>query len=186
MDIKPIETIYNGYRFRSRLEARWAVFFDTAGIQYEYETEGFDLGKNGWYLPDFYLKDFCWWVEVKGIAQKKEYSKLEALVSMFNNKGTFCQGVLVDGLPCEYFNGAHIFTNGSKISIAECACGYVTFMLEIGTRQMFAFNQNYGNDGCIRSHNNFKINTQSERIKKAFLAARQARFEHGEHGRILS
>lgn len=25
--IKPIETIYNGYHFRSRLEARWAVFF---------------------------------------------------------------------------------------------------------------------------------------------------------------
>lgn len=24
MDIKPIETLYNGYRFRSRLEARWA------------------------------------------------------------------------------------------------------------------------------------------------------------------
>ena len=26
--IKPIETNYKGYRFRSRLEARWAVFFD--------------------------------------------------------------------------------------------------------------------------------------------------------------
>ena len=26
--IKAIETVYNGYRFRSRLEARWAVFFD--------------------------------------------------------------------------------------------------------------------------------------------------------------
>ena len=39
MDIKPIETVYNGYRFRSRLEARWAVFFDAAGIEYEYEPE---------------------------------------------------------------------------------------------------------------------------------------------------
>ena len=27
-DIKAIETYYKGYRFRSRLEARWAVFFD--------------------------------------------------------------------------------------------------------------------------------------------------------------
>lgn len=25
--IKPIETKYDGYLFRSRLEARWAVFF---------------------------------------------------------------------------------------------------------------------------------------------------------------
>ena len=43
MEIKPIETVYNGYRFRSRLEARWAVFFDEAEIPYEYEPEGFDV-----------------------------------------------------------------------------------------------------------------------------------------------
>lgn len=41
--IKPIETIYNGYRFRSRLEARWAVFLDSLGVKYEYEPEGFEL-----------------------------------------------------------------------------------------------------------------------------------------------
>lgn len=33
--IKPIETKYKGYRFRSRLEARWAVFFDALGISWE-------------------------------------------------------------------------------------------------------------------------------------------------------
>jgi hypothetical protein len=30
-DLRPIETRYRGFRFRSRLEARWAVFFDAAG-----------------------------------------------------------------------------------------------------------------------------------------------------------
>ena len=34
MSIKAIETRYNGYRFRSRTEARWAVFFDAFGIRY--------------------------------------------------------------------------------------------------------------------------------------------------------
>ena len=57
--IKPIETVYNGYRFRSRLEARWAVFFDAAGIKYQYESEGFEVNPYGdtpiRYLPDFYL-----------------------------------------------------------------------------------------------------------------------------------
>ena len=54
MDIKPIETKYNGFRFRSRLEARWAVFFDMIGLKYEYEIEGFEM--NGVrYLPDFYI-----------------------------------------------------------------------------------------------------------------------------------
>ncbi|SRR6266581_1890630 len=62
--IKAIETVYNGYRFRSRLEARWAVFFDTLGIEYRYEPEGFDLD-GIWYLPDFFLlKQECWF-EVK-------------------------------------------------------------------------------------------------------------------------
>lgn len=69
MDIKAIETEYNGYRFRSRLEARWAVFFDAAEIKYEYEPEGFEVKVSDKevyrYLPDFYLPDFDLWVEVK-------------------------------------------------------------------------------------------------------------------------
>lgn len=54
--IKPIETVYNGYRFRSRLEARWAVFFDTLKVNYEYEPEGFELPSGNYYLPDFRIK----------------------------------------------------------------------------------------------------------------------------------
>jgi len=34
-DIKAIETEYDGHRFRSRLEARWAVFFNAVGLTYE-------------------------------------------------------------------------------------------------------------------------------------------------------
>ena len=51
--IKAIETRYKGYRFRSRLEARWAVFFDELGLQWEYEPEGFELSDGVLYLPDF-------------------------------------------------------------------------------------------------------------------------------------
>lgn len=53
--IKAIETEYKGYRFRSRLEARWAVFFDYLNIEWEYEKEGYDLGNGINYLPDFWL-----------------------------------------------------------------------------------------------------------------------------------
>ena len=63
--IKAIETKYNGYKFRSRLEARWAVFFDAANIKYEYEPEGYELADNERYLPDFYLPDEDIFVEVK-------------------------------------------------------------------------------------------------------------------------
>lgn len=76
MKIKPIETNYKGYRFRSRLEARWAVFLDALGIDWEYEKEGYDLGDKGWYLPDFYTKMVdapCgWYIEIKGDVNDKE------------------------------------------------------------------------------------------------------------------
>lgn len=55
--IKAIETQYRGHRFRSRLEARYAVFFDSVGIRWQYELEGFRLPTGGGYLPDFYLPD---------------------------------------------------------------------------------------------------------------------------------
>lgn len=51
--LKAIETVYNGYKFRSRLEARWAVFFDKIGWPYEYEPEGYELCDGSKYLPDF-------------------------------------------------------------------------------------------------------------------------------------
>lgn len=62
--MKAIETEYKGYKFRSRLEARWAVFFDEARIPYEYEPEGYEL-PIGLYLPDFYLPWFRLYVEIK-------------------------------------------------------------------------------------------------------------------------
>jgi hypothetical protein len=65
MTTRAIETSYAGCRFRSRLEARWAVFFDTLGIPWEYEPEGFEL-PSGRYLPDFWLPECDTWIEVKG------------------------------------------------------------------------------------------------------------------------
>ena len=64
--MKAIETIYNGVRFRSRTEARWAVFMDALSVVWEYEREGFDLGDGVLYLPDFWLPQLNCWIEIKG------------------------------------------------------------------------------------------------------------------------
>lgn len=68
-EIKAIETEYDGYRFRSRLEAKWAVFFNAARIEYRYEAEGFEVDGVR-YLPDFYLPGFDVFAEVKGTDAK--------------------------------------------------------------------------------------------------------------------
>jgi hypothetical protein len=79
--LKPIETRYNGYRFRSRIEARWAVFFDTLGIEYRYEPEGFNLGNGVFYLPDFWLPELELWVEIKGASPSHEEIEKAALLA---------------------------------------------------------------------------------------------------------
>jgi hypothetical protein len=81
--LKPLETPYDGHRFRSRREARWAVFFKKAGIPAQYEEQGYDLGAAGWYLPDFHVNRGTpaeHFFEVKGVAPTPgELAKAEAL-----------------------------------------------------------------------------------------------------------
>lgn len=75
--IKAINTRYNGYLFRSRLEARWAMFFDALGLEYEYEMEGYEM-EGIRYLPDFYIPSLNRWFEIKGQPMSiKEMQKCE-------------------------------------------------------------------------------------------------------------
>lgn len=61
------KTTYKGIEFRSRLEARWAVFFDALGLRWEYEPEGYRLDDGTCYLPDFYVHD------IKGHVGKEQH-----------------------------------------------------------------------------------------------------------------
>jgi hypothetical protein len=76
-----IQTEYQGHLFRSRLEARWAVFFDTAGIPWKYEQEGYEVDGNR-YLPDFWLPEDEVWVEVKGDPDglRKDMDRMNAIL----------------------------------------------------------------------------------------------------------
>ncbi len=73
--IKAIDTIYNGYKFRSRLEARWAVFFDALHIKWEYEAEGYILSDGTHYLPDFWLPTFSGGLHVEVKPDGGDFSK---------------------------------------------------------------------------------------------------------------
>lgn len=87
-----IETEYAGHRFRSRLEARWAVFFDHLGIKWLYEPQGYVLGNGQRYLPDFWLPQFQVWAEVKGAATVDDMATLQYAAA-------------ADGLPLIYERG---------------------------------------------------------------------------------
>src|SRR5437762_9159320 len=84
--IKAIVTRYKTFRFRSRLEARWAVFFDVLGIEWRHESRSVDLG---WclYIPDFWLPQYRMYVEVKpDDFTSKELVKVATLVAKTNEE----------------------------------------------------------------------------------------------------
>lgn len=82
-------TTYAGVRFRSRLEARWAAFFDVVGWKWEYEP----IDLPGW-SPDFRVEFKCGHSKCSGshvlLVEVKPYHSIEEF----------------DGHPCmDYFFG---------------------------------------------------------------------------------
>lgn len=137
-EIKAIETEYNGYRFRSRLEARWAVFFDAMGIKYEYEPEGYEYepeeedGEFAYrWLPDFRLPDENnLLVEVKGSdeALAKDGDRLALAVDYHNTPAS--DGLLILGnIPSPYDVGWGKIPVFSYLSWSKGVhCDYAAFV----------------------------------------------------------
>jgi hypothetical protein len=79
--IQAIETNWNGYRCRSRLEARWLLFLHTMQIDFQYEPEGYKLPDGTWYLPDLLLPHVRLWAEIKPVEfTSEEKDKCKRLV----------------------------------------------------------------------------------------------------------
>jgi hypothetical protein len=105
--MKAIETMYRQYRFRSRLEARWAVFFDALGVKWQYEPEGYVLDDGTPYLPDFLTEDFIGtdqipmptWFEIKSTADNGNEAdrRMAALVRESKVNGFLCFGDPLEG-----------------------------------------------------------------------------------------
>ena len=103
MHARAIETRYKGYRFRSRLEARWAVFFDALGLKWEYEPEGFELEGGARYLPDFRVEYpgrgpseiHHEWFECKGDLRTVTHNEWAKMIEFGKAKGL----VVLDGTP---------------------------------------------------------------------------------------
>lgn len=79
-DRPSIPTEYNGQLFRSKLEASWAIAFDTLGVRWEYEPRGHYFGRQ-FYLPDFWLPASRQYLEVKGDFKPDDCKKIMALLA---------------------------------------------------------------------------------------------------------
>lgn len=197
--IPPKETIYNGYRFRSRLEARWAVFFDAMNIPYTYEPEGFDLTDGSSYLPDFYLKDFDLYVEIKPFDKKIVHhvgdgNQWEKKCALFRDS-TDCAILLCYGDPADnLFKLLFAFDIGdSSAGTSEWNClftqvnGHSVIVTEPTWHHdiyISGFSSNLKQNPNIETFSDYIWNkammSTDEKTEWAKTIARQARFEHGE------
>lgn len=173
-EIKAIETIYDGHRFRSRAEARWAVFFNAVGWRYEYEKEGYDL-QGTWYLPDFFLPDIGYWLEVKGGEPTNEEVELcGRLVEATSHPCLLASGPpeAREKLLLLAADDRHEWADNQRFYFADDRRNEGEFWLT-SERGSFSIGPvdgpNHGRDPGIFSA-----------TKDGYDAARSARFEHGE------
>lgn len=175
----PIETVYDGYRFRSRLEAKWACFFDAAKIRYVYEPEGYELGEGKRYLPDFYLPDVRTrrderkgvYIEVKGVMSDYDKERIRLFAYGGKEGGDIKNKIVIIG---------NVPTSRKD---AECALeGYWDSALVDGGNDRLTFGKNDKEDIILGCETDLDYDLDYKWFDDIFSAARGARFEHGESG----
>lgn len=137
--VNSIRTLYHGVEFRSRTEARWAVYFDLCGCRWEYEPEGYSVelpDGNVKYLPDFYVHNVKYRnqhhdgliVEVKGVMD--DYDLLKILSFSRPTCARHCSEINKDGwgFNCKKcsLRKTHVLNNRSS------ACTVYSYMNSIG------------------------------------------------------
>lgn len=201
--LKPIETRAYGCRFRSRLEARYAVFMTKLGVEWKYEPEGFAL-ESGNYLPDFFLprvgRNGAWleikpyglgsyfgfcasWGEATGMPRIHD-ARLDEFADLAQNAGQ--PFFVAYGLPSDtylsssfpdYCDEGMLEAPWDAFMWCVCACGK-TAGIEFDAR---SDRLGCKHAGCAKSsHGDKGYNHDDPLIVRAVMAARSARFEHGE------
>lgn len=186
--IRAIETSYKGYRFRSRLEARWAVFMDSLGIEWIYENEGYDIAGE-WYLPDFILPEQKIILEIKPKLPADQYYDTDLLELLSEKIGM--TGYILSGQPwVDDKEGFHNFDcidysiqpaiGDTDYLWCECtSCGAIGIEYSGRAERVMHFS------GCKNTANK-DYAPMTKRLMDAYKSARSARFEHGESGTFHS
>ena len=194
--IKAIPTEYNGHLFRSRLEARWAVFFDACGVEWEYEPEGYDLGDGVRYLPDFLLHGVegraggDLYVEVKGRMTPFDAEKIKRFAEAGmpqDGYGKSTTPLLVVSRIPEGIEAIDIIDYIADVAYSEKHGFPAPFNFETIDGDYFAAHPGINKNGKFELFGddlNYLSDMDERATAHAYKLARQARFEYGETPKI--
>lgn len=174
---KAIPTFYRGCRFRSRLEARWAVFFDRIGVEWRYEPQGYFL-KQRPYLPDFFIPKWEMFVEIKPHLLREDSIELCTQLAAETSRTV----MLLQGDP---YPGEHRITldsindqTGASYEFGTCRRCDAIWLVGVGEFEGFAG----AVEKCDCKGDRLPLTGDwAKRTYAALIAARSARFEHGEN-----
>lgn len=196
---KAIETWYGGHRFRSRLEARWAVFLDELALGYVYEPEGYEL-PSGPYLPDFFVPAWEAWVEVKpgDLGHRvEELLAAECRVAELARQ-TGQRSVLLIGLPWPHRHGTisrEPEEEEGRARFGSLACcrrcgdvGLHSWDSAWASKRFVGLSRRPAHSPCPHDREPLDGRLGAEgqtanHLANAFAVANGARFEFGERGR---
>lgn len=190
-ELKAIQTEYKGYLFRSRLEARWAVFFDACGVDWEYEPEGYDLGDGICYLPDFLLHGVDGraggdlFVEVKGKMTGSDAEKIHRFTASPDQGDYYdpLNPLLIVGRIPEGETASELREYISDQAYQDMGGDLYPFNFETVDGDYFAAHPGINKDGGFELFGDdcsYLCDQDDEATVAAYRAARQARFEFGE------
>ena len=194
-ELKAIQTEYKGYKFRSRLEARWAVFFDTLGVKWEYEPEGYDLGNGVYYLPDFLLHDVTVnhglfqrhcdiYVEVKGVMTDEDARKIIRFSDLGyedeHRDGVSNTAVLVVGNIPEGESMRDLIWDMQELAYKGNPPYYNFETIDGDYFAAYPGVDKHGTFTLFGDDSSYTWSMDEKATERAYRIARQARFEHGE------
>lgn len=194
--LRAIETTYAGCRFRSRLEARWAVFFDHLRIAWKYEHQGFETPDGLRYLPDFFLPAMRIFAEVKGgLVTTTDSEKMLRFVydAPYDATGLLLLGDIPDPrlagphhvLATNGYHGRHPRNRVEKYDV--CFVGDRTGgheLCPVGWPRLSYLGPDSGFGPPDDPHDwtvtRCRAVTNDSSVSNGWAVARSARFEHGE------
>lgn len=193
---KAIQTNWAGCTFRSRAEARVAVFLQQLGLRWQYEPQGFMVGAppKRPYLPDFYVSDIGLWLEIKPRNADRAGRDIEAEMGLWQDfaaevatewdhdkaamwVGDIPDPALVDreGPPRanSWYDDGIVILGDWHYAWCACPTGQHFDIQPLARGGLIECGCPRISDGRFRS-GNYPL------ILSAYSAARTARFEHGE------
>jgi hypothetical protein len=183
---RAISTRYKGCLFRSRNEARWAVFFKTLGIAWTYEPEGFHISNYTGYLPDFYIEPWQSWVEIKSKAPTcEERTKCRSLCDITEKFVILLAGepyparyqaflCIPKNYPWPYDDMEDFFGPGE---LSQSRNGHGLWFDEPCAMTICLDHTDHS-----KAEDSSDMPLLTEQLQRAFDSARSARFEYGAQG----